>query len=123
MAEENSFKHIWGKEEEEDTLQLADLWGMVRNNWIWYVISIIICLFIAAFYIYRTPKSYSRTAKVIVSESAENSAIRDLASFSGASRVRTGGTNVFNEIQALSSPDLMQRVVERLNYETRYEEK
>ena len=122
MSEENiSRQPLWGREEEENTLQLADIWGMIWNNRIWYIISVAICLFLAIFYLYRTPKTYSRSAKVIVDEGAENASLRELASF-GSSTVRSryGGTNVMNEIQAFTSPDLMQKVVERLGYETSY---
>ena len=82
MAEENITRQAtWGREEEENTLQLADIWGMIWNNRIWYVLSIILCLFLAVFYLYHTPKTYNRSAKVIVDEAAENSSLRELASF------------------------------------------
>ena len=126
MAEENITRQAtWGREEEENTLQLADIWGMIWNNRIWYVLSIILCLFLAVFYLYHTPKTYNRSAKVIVDEAAENSSLRELASFGAATAGRSsrlGGTNVYNEIQAFTSPDLMSRVVERLGYESQYVE-
>ena len=122
MSEENTTRQpVWGREEEENTLQLADIWGMIWNNRMWYIISVAICLFLAIFYLYRTPKTYSRSAKVIVDEGAENASLRELASFGSTNvRSRYGGTNVMNEIQAFTSPDLMQKVVERLGYETSY---
>ena len=122
MIEENSTRQpVWGREEEENTLQLADIWGMIWNNRMWYILSVLICLFLAIFYLYRTPKTYSRSAKVIMAEDAENGALRDLAAFGSASvRTRYSGTNVMNEIQAFTSPDLMSKVVERLGYETSY---
>ena len=108
MAENNNITRqpVWGREEDENTLQLADIWGMIWNNRIWYILSVAICLFLAIFYLYRTPKTYSRSAKVIVDEGAENSALRELASFgtAAATRTRSSGTNVLNEIQAFTSP-------------------
>ncbi|MBQ4285682.1 MAG: hypothetical protein II720_04380, partial [Bacteroidales bacterium] len=69
----NSRKAVWtGEPEEENPLQLADIWGMFWNNRIWYIISVAVCLFLAMFYLYRTPKTFDRSAKVIVDESAEN---------------------------------------------------
>lgn len=67
-------------EGELDTLNLADIWAMIWNNKWWYVLSICICIFFAVFYIYRTSPTFSRTAKVIIDDSNENSALRDLAS-------------------------------------------
>jgi hypothetical protein len=40
-----------------------------------------------------------------------------------ATRYRSSGTNVYNEIEYFTSPDLMQRVVERLGLETNYYDK
>lgn len=111
-------------EGELDTLNLADIWAMIWNNKWWYVLSICICIFFAVFYIYRTSPTFSRTAKVIIDDSNENSALRDLASFTGGlSRMRSSGSNVYNEMEAFSSPDLMCSVVKRLGLETSYVEK
>ena len=113
-------------EEEGDLLNLADIWSMIWDNKWWYALSVAVCLFFAAVYLYRTAPTYSRSAKVIVDDSNENSALRDLASFTGGiSRYRaaTGGSNVYNEMEAFSSPDLMSCVVRRLGLETTYREK
>ena len=106
--------------EEDQSLQLADLWALVWDHKWWYVICILVALMIASFYLYKTPKTYSRTEKVIVDEDSQNSMMRDLTSFAGTARRYTSGTNVDNEIEAFGAPDLMQRVVTRLGLETSY---
>ena len=53
-------------DEEGQTLQLTDLWALVWDHKWWYVFSILAALFLAGFYLYKTPKTYSRTEKVIV---------------------------------------------------------
>ena len=95
-------------EGELDTLNLADIWAMIWNNKWWYVLSICICIFFAVFYIYRTSPTFSRTAKVIIDDSNENSALRDLASFTGGlSRMRSSGSNVMEQsIIGLSARNL-----------------
>mgnify|MGYP004639827823 FL=1 len=111
-------------EEENDLLNLADLWSMIWDNKWWYVLSVAICLCFSVFYLYRTASSYTRTAKVMIDDTNENSALRDLASFTGGVRYRNmSGSNVYNEIEAISSPDIMQTVVKRLGLETSYVEK
>ena len=104
----------------EQSLQLADLWALVWDHKWWYVFCILAALFIAGFYLYKTPKTYSRTEKVIVDEDSQNSMMRDLTAFTNSARRYTSGTNVDNEIEALVAPDLMQRVVSRLGLETAY---
>ena len=112
-------------ESEGEFLNLADIWALVWNHKWWYVVSVVICIFFAVVYIYRTSPTYSRTAKVIIDDSNENSALRDLASFTGGvSRYRsTGSSNVYNEMEAFTSPDIMANVIRKLGLETSYVEK
>ena len=53
---------------EENSLNLRDIWNMIWDNKWWYVVSVSVCLFVAMIYIYVTPKTYVRTAKVIINE-------------------------------------------------------
>ena len=108
-------------EEEESSFQLSDLWSVITDNKWWYVVSVVIAMILAAFYLYRAPKTYSRTEKVIIDEDSQASMMKDLTSFASYSRARYNtGTNVDNEVEALASPDLMEQVVRRLNLETSY---
>lgn len=106
----------------DGSLQLSDIWALIIENKVWFAICIIACLMIAAFYKYKTASVYQQNAKIIIDESASNSAMRDLSNLSEAfSGVKSsGGINVNNEIEYISSPDLMQVVVERLGLQTRY---
>ena len=106
--------------EEEQSIQLADLWALVWDHKWWYIASILLALFLAGFYLYRTPKTFSRTEKVIVDEDNQASMVRDLTTFVGTSRRLGSGTNVANEIEALHAPDIMEKVVARLGLETSY---
>lgn len=109
---------------ERGIIQIEDLINLVLNHKIWYILSVLLCLLLAVFYIYRTPKTFSRSAKLIVDESAESSTMRDLTSFANnIARYRTNGSNVFNEVEAFNTPDLLAMVVKRLGYETTYTEK
>ena len=111
-------------QEEEQTISLANLWAMVWNHRWWYFLSIGACLFLAVFYLYRTPKTYSRTEKVIIDEDSQNSLMRELTAFSGTSSSRrASSSNPDNELEAFSSPDLMELVITRLGLETSYVEK
>ena len=109
---------------DEDSLNLADIWNIGMDiiwdhKW-WYVASAAICLCFGLAYLYRTPDTYLKSAKVIIDESGQDAALRSIGTLAvGAAGLQTG-TSVANEIQALSSPDLMQSVVERLHLETSY---
>ena len=109
--------------EEESSFQLADLWHLVWYHKWWYVLSVCVCLVAAAFHLYRTPNVYNRSAKVLIDESDQDATMRNLGVASaGMMRLRSFNS-VENEIEAFSSPDLMEVVVNRLGLETRYVEK
>ena len=106
--------------EEESTLSLMDIWHMVWDYKWWYVVSTFFCLVAVVFYIYRTPDTYQRTAKVIIDESEQSSTMKSLTQMAGGMAGLQASSTVANEMEAFSSPDLMQKVVEKLNLETRY---
>lgn len=107
-------------EQDQNALSLRDIWSMIWDNKIWYLICLAIALFVALFYLYRTPKSFSRVQKLIVEESYENKFAKELSNISGGAAGNMGRTRVDNEIEAISSPDLMKSVVERLGLEINY---
>ena len=117
---ENNINNNFLQQEEESQIQLIDLWHMIWDHKWWYVISVFLCLCVAAFYLYRTPSTFVRTAKVLVDESDQDAAMRNLGvSTANMMRLRSANT-VMNEIEAFSSPDLMEAVVERLDLQTKY---
>ena len=122
MTENNTTNQNYLRDE-ESTITLAELWSMVWDHKWWYVVSVIIFLILGAFYLYRTPNVYNRSAKVMIDESNQDATMRNLGVASaGMMRLRSFNS-VENEMEAFSSPDLMQVVVERLGLQTRYVEK
>ena len=119
MAED--IKRNYNIEEDENNFNLADIWGMIWGYKWWYVLSLAVCLVFAAFYLYRTADTYSRSAKVIIDEDAQDATLRDIANISGFAG-QGASVNVNNEVEAFSSPDLMTTVVERLGLETSFTE-
>ena len=119
MTENNTTNFL---KEEESVISIAELWGLVWDHKWWYVLSVAVFLMLGAFYLYRTPKVYTRSAKVLIDESNQDATMRNLGVASaGMMRLRSFNS-VENEMEAFSSPDLMQVVVERLNLQTRYVE-
>ena len=87
----------------------------------WYVLALAICLFVAVVHLYRTPNTYSRSAKVIVSQDGQDATMMNLMEFSGMASPRMGSSFFANnEVEAFSSHDLMEQVVTRLSLETSY---
>lgn len=104
--------------EEISGFSLHDLLQLVIGNWFWFLLSTVICLSCALFYIYTTPKIYKRTATILIKDGKKGNET-DLAAFGdllGASTRR----NVDNEIIVLKSRSLMIEVVRRLNLNVNY---
>lgn len=121
MAEvyNNSFNTL----NEEEGLRLSELLELVTKHIWWYVGVTICCFIFAGYYLYKTPTLYNRSAKVMVDDSNQDAAMRNLG-MASANMMRLRSFNsVENELEAFSSPDLMQIVVERLGLQTRYVEK
>ena len=91
------------------------------RNWMWFAVSAFLCLALASFYILRTKPVYTRSATVLIKESAARrmatSDIESVLSFSGGSVM---SSKVVNEVIVFQSPALMQEVVKRLGLTTEY---
>lgn len=107
---------------EDEGLTISDIIELVTKHIWWYVGVTLLCLVCAAYYLYKTPNLYTRSAKVIVDDSNQDAAMRNLGMASANMMRRQFSDAVMNEMEAFSSPDLMQIVVERLGLQTRYVE-
>ena len=96
---ENTERQINNFRDEESLITLADIWELVWDHKWWYVVSVAIFLCFGAFYLYRTPKVYSRVAKVLIDESDQDATMRNLGVASaGMMRLRSFNS-VENEIE------------------------
>ena len=120
MAENNNTNNTFNKKEEDSSLRMVDLWNMVWDHKWWYVLTLCIAIGFAMFHLYRTPKTYSCTAKVLVDESNQDATMRNLGVASAGMMKLRSFNSVENELEAFSSVDYMQKVVERLGLQTTY---
>ncbi|MBQ8061306.1 MAG: polysaccharide biosynthesis tyrosine autokinase [Bacteroidales bacterium] len=118
MAEE--LDNTWSAQDDSDEklFSLRDIWALFWGHKWWYVLSLIVALSIAFFYLYRTPKLYQSSEKIIIETDQSADVLSDM---SASMRRRSAyGQNVANEIIAFKSSDLMTKAVERLGLETNY---
>ena len=113
--EENRNVNNVPAEGNEDSINFSihDLIQMVIGNWFWFLLSTVVCLSCALFYIYTAPKVYNRTATILIKDGKKGSET-DIAAF-GDLLGATARRNVDNEIIVLKSRNLMTEVVRRLN--------
>ena len=116
--------------EEENELQFADLvkicYMHLKTNWIWFVLSVVVCLVAGYIYLQRQPRIYQSQAVMLI----ENMDPSGMSSFGARNRGNmssllelngiTVGDNLKNEIFVLTSRRLMQRVVDSLDLDVEY---
>lgn len=105
---------------EESSFNIREylFWAWDKKWWI--LLSVVLCLFVAAYYIYVTPKQFIRSASVMMkSDSQGKASISELSAFKelGLSGM---SVDVLNEIEAFKAPILMERVVSRLGLDVEY---
>lgn len=117
-------KYFMDNENQKDSylgFSLTDFLHLVLKNWYWFIISIVVCLAAATFYIKKTPKTYVRTATILVKDSRKGGN-SDLIAFSDVAGVNTR-KSVDNELVILKSNKLRHDVARRLRLDINYTDK
>ena len=101
-------------ERNEEPLSVKDFLFICLSKWHWFVISLIITLVVAVFYILRTQPLYTRASQVMIKSDSKGSSISGaMGDFSDIGIFATS-SSVDNEIIAIQSPSVMAEVVRRL---------
>jgi len=98
--------------------QIFELWAKYKHWWPWFVLSIAVCLGVAMFKYYTTPKRYKRTALVQILDS--NRGRSDVTDAFGDRIAINMNLSVRNEVEAFKSLNLIHTVVRRLNLTAKY---
>lgn len=99
---------------EEDSLRIQDLLGLCLGKWWWFVISLAVTLSVAVLYLMMTPSVYTRSAAVLIkSDQKGGSTVTGAEEFADLGLFKNS-SNVYNELQTMKSPALMEEVVTRL---------
>lgn len=106
-------------QDEEDAFNIRDFFLLCIARWRWFVISIVLFLGLGVLYILSTPKTYTRTAAVMIKDDKDASkqsvanALSDIGLFQSSS-------NVNNEMLAFESPAIIGDVILKLGLQTDY---
>ena len=96
--------------------KFKDLLLTCLANWYWFVISVVVIVAAAAFYLHRCVPLYERSAKVLIKTDTKGGSAADF-DFSDLGLV-SSNTKVTNEVSAFASTSNMLEVVRRLGLET-----
>ena len=106
--------------EQENEINLGDLLMILRDNWYWFALSVALCAICAIFYIKATPKTYQRTASVLIRDDKKGGANLGESAMFADLGLLGGGRNVDNELLVFQSRTLVEKVVRRLSLHKSY---
>ena len=105
-----------------NTVTIKDFWYQCLNKWMWFAISVVLCLILAVGYLWITPKEYNRSASIMIKP--ENN--RNSGSFTNQLQ-NMGDMNLFgtvsdvqNEILCIQSNSIMLETAKRLHLDYTY---
>ncbi len=121
MSENNAYTQDFNMEEQEvDGLGIFSpqfLYRTILLNWMWFVLSLLICLGVAAIYLRYTPPVYSVMAKVLI-KSGNTGNVRSGGGILTGQIIRSDGFD--NEKEVLRSVALAEDVVRDLKLYVSY---
>jgi len=105
---------------EEDTIDVKQIIAKIINNWALFVISIVVCLCIAALYARYSPTEWHVASKILVEDDKNSPSAASGGSFnSDISSLFNVKSSVDNEVQILKSRSLMTEVVKQIQLNVR----
>lgn len=119
MAQNTDITTVVNNDDKSTLVNIRDLIAIGIAHWYWFVISLILTMGAATFYILRTAPVYTRTTTILVKNDDDTS---NPLSKSNLNQFGMFGSNLMiqNEILTLKSISLMQDVVERLDLQDSY---
>lgn len=108
------------KNQEKDNISLKSFIQQVKIHWLWYLISVVVCCGLAFVYLKTTNPVYERTTQLLIKEDDAPAALGGaLGGFSGFEMFNQS-SNLYNELNVIKSPDLMEKVVKEMDLNNTY---
>ena len=102
---------------EEKPFDWKAIFYLLLSHWYWFLISVVLALGLATYYLHKTVPVYTRTAKLLVK--SDNKERYDVVDFSEVG-VLNGGAKIANELITFSSIDNVQEAVRLLHLDMNY---
>lgn len=108
------------KNTNSEALTISDLVKIALANWKWFVLSVLLCLGGAFYYLKKSPNIYSRSASVLIKDETKGTQLPNAAAaFSEVNMLNLNST-VDNEVLIFKSKRLMIEVARKLKLDITY---
>lgn len=109
------------QEEDSSSINFSMIYRTVVLNWKWFVLSVIICLGMAAIYLRYTTPVYQAFAKLLIKDNDQQTGSRANNMLNSATLgLMSNSTGIDNEMEILSSNSLAEQAVRDLKLYTTY---
>lgn len=105
--------------QQPDQLTIRQLFYLCRAQWLWFVVSVVLCVGVAYLHLKRTQPTYTRTASLIINETGKGKSIGAASGFEDMGILRTYSI-VDNELLAIKSPALALELVRQIHLDVSY---
>ncbi len=96
------------------SFSIAEVLNSFVTHWYWFIISLVICLGVAWYYLATTAPLYTRTAMLLIKDESKGASVGNIASDMQDLGLIANKSNLNNELISLKSPSLMTQVVKEL---------
>ncbi len=108
------------KNQEKDIISLKSFVQQVKIHWLWYLLSVAVCCGLAFVYLKSTNPVYERSTQLLIKADDAPAALGGaLGGFSGFEMFNQS-SNLYNELNVIKSPDLMEKVVKEMDLNNSY---
>ena len=120
MEENNAISVKQAETQNEQTIDLKAIFYLCLSRWYWFVISVVLALAIATYYLHKTTPVYTRSAKVLVkSDERGMSSYYEVSDFSDMG-LFSQRVKINNEMLGIRTLDNLKETVQRLNLNMNY---
>lgn len=102
------------------SIHVKEFLYMCLENWVWFVISIAVCMTCAYIYVKRSQPTYKKTASVLIKIDDAGRSVQEGTLMFSDLGISSNNSHIMDEYQIMRSPDLMRDVVRKLNLNVTY---
>ena len=65
----------YSSQHEEGGLSLRDIWALSIGHWQWFLLSLVLCMLLATYYVLKSVPVYTRSASVLIKEDRKGASL------------------------------------------------
>ena len=97
-----------------------DFLKVCLSKWVWFVVSLVVCVGLGFLYVYRQQPVYERSEEILITDKDAGGGVGEISGAFASMGIFSSNTSVNNELISLKSPAIMVEVAKRLDLDMNY---